>query len=53
METIMYKVISETIIQRLSDEAFIPVDLANRDYQRYLNPEAEEFRTMVTDAPKP
>ena len=38
MENIMYKIISETIIQRLSDEAFIPVDPANPDYQEYLNP---------------
>jgi hypothetical protein len=33
----MYKLIkSESIIQRLSDSAFIPVDPANTDYQEYL-----------------
>jgi len=48
METIMYKLISETIIQRLSDEAFIPVDLANPDYQRYLIDQAKHGRTIVS-----
>jgi hypothetical protein len=43
METIMYKVISETIIQRLSDEAFIPVDPANSDYQAYLNKDNPDY----------
>jgi hypothetical protein len=32
---------SETVILR-SDGAYIPVDPANSDYQRYLNPEAEQ-----------
>jgi len=31
---------------------FIPKDPANSDYQRYLNPEAEQSTPMVTDAPK-
>jgi hypothetical protein len=31
---------SETI--KRSDGAFIPTDPANSDYQRYLNPEAEQ-----------
>jgi len=35
-----------------SDGAWIPKDEANSDYQRYLNPEAEHFTPMVTDAPK-
>jgi hypothetical protein len=43
METIMYKVISETMIQRLSDEAFIPVDPANSDYQAYLNKDNPDY----------
>ena len=30
-----------TMIKR-SDGAWIPVDPANSDYQRYLNPEAEQ-----------
>ena len=30
----------------------IPNDPANSDYQRYLNPEAEHFTPMLTDAPK-
>jgi len=31
---------------------WIPTDPTNSDYQRYLNPEAEHFTPMVTDAPK-
>ncbi len=30
-----------------SDGAFIPTDPANSDYQRYLNPEAEQSTPMV------
>ena len=47
MESVMYKIISETMIQRLSDEAFIPVDLANRDYQAYLNPEVQHSTEII------
>jgi hypothetical protein len=36
----------ETIILR-SDGAMIPTDPANSDYQRYLNPEAEQSTPMV------
>lgn len=32
----MYVVISDDVIQRAIDGAFIPVDGGNRDYQRYL-----------------
>jgi hypothetical protein len=28
-------------------ESWIPVDLANSDYQRYLNPEAEQSTPMI------
>ena len=44
MEKYTYEIIEtgsgETIILR-SDGACIPKDLGNRDYQRYLNPDAE------------
>ena len=30
-------------------EAWIPTDPANSDYQRYLNPEAEDFTPSVTN----
>ena len=52
------KVTSETglnFIKRVNEdgtESWIPVDEANSDYQRYLNPEAEQSTPMVTDAPK-
>jgi len=32
----MYKLINETTVQRLSDNAFIPFDESNTDYQAYL-----------------
>jgi hypothetical protein len=32
-----------------SKEFWIPVDPANSDYQRYLNPEAEQSTPSVTD----
>lgn len=32
----MYRVINERIVQRVSDGAYIPLDEANTDYQRYL-----------------
>jgi hypothetical protein len=45
----------QTIIHRDNGDgttSTIPCDLANSDYQRYLNPEAEHFTPMVTDADK-
>ena len=32
----MYQIVSENCIKRLTDNAFIPLDLANTDYQVYL-----------------
>lgn len=32
----MYKLLNEQVIQRLSDNVFIPFDTANSDYQEYL-----------------
>jgi hypothetical protein len=32
----------QEIIYRIEDGAWIPKDPANSDYQRYLNPEAEQ-----------
>jgi hypothetical protein len=32
----MYKLINEQTVQRLLDNAFIPFDPANTDYQAYL-----------------
>jgi hypothetical protein len=33
-------------------EWFIPMDEANSDYQRYLNPETEQSTPIVTDEAK-
>jgi len=41
---------SVTRIDENGVEAWIPCDPANSDYQRYLNPEAEHFTPIVTDA---
>jgi len=38
------------VIKRINDnqtESFIPKDLGNSDYQRYLNPEAEQSTPIV------
>jgi len=32
----------QEVIFRIEDGAWIPADPANSDYQRYLNPEAEQ-----------
>jgi hypothetical protein len=32
----MYKLINQKMVQRTTDNAFIPVDEANTDYQEYL-----------------
>jgi hypothetical protein len=40
-----YTVLEDGTIERLNDDgskSFIPNDPANSDYQRYLNPEAEQ-----------
>lgn len=38
--------LSTSVILR-SDGAYIPIDPANSDYQRYLNPEAEQSTPSV------
>jgi hypothetical protein len=35
-----------------SDGAIIPIDEGNSDYQRYLNPEAEQSTPIVIDEAK-
>jgi len=40
--TFTYEVLEELNVIKRSDGAFIPIDEANSDYQRYLNPEAEQ-----------
>ena len=32
----MYKLVNQNIVERLEDNAFIPFDPANTDYQAYL-----------------
>jgi hypothetical protein len=56
MEKYTYEVISDELgneaIKRINDNgdvSFIPKDLANSDYQRYLNPKAEQSTPSVTN----
>jgi hypothetical protein len=35
-----------------SDGAIIPIDLGNSDYQRYLNPEAEQSTPILINEAK-
>lgn len=45
---------SEFIIRNNDDGSIsiIPVDLTNSDYQRYLNPEAEQSTPILSDEAK-
>ena len=53
--TYTYEVIElngDTTIKRTDEDgsiSFIPVNEANSDYQRYLNPEAEQSTPLGTD----
>ena len=53
----MYKLIKDfmtgdvRIVQRLSDNAYIPFDPANTDYQEYLKWVAEGNEPLPHDAP--
>ena len=45
-----YEVLENEYIMRTNDDgsvSTIPNDPANSDYQRYLNPEAEQFTPIV------
>lgn len=35
-DLIMYQLITDELVKRIADNAFIPFDLANSDYQAYL-----------------
>ena len=42
--------IGQDYVERINDDgsvSYIPIDPANSDYQRYLNPEAEHFTPNV------
>ena len=51
MEKYTYEIIENELGKILlrSDGASIPFEAANSDYQRYLNPEAEQSTPSLTD----
>ena len=45
----MYKIVNERVVQRLEDNAFIPMDEANSDYAAYLKWLSEGNEPLPTD----
>jgi hypothetical protein len=49
----MYKLTGTGTIKRLSDNAFIPMDEANSDYQAFLKYQAEGGKVYAADEDVP
>ena len=49
----MYKLINEQVVLRIADNAFIPFDPANTDYQAYIKWVAEGNSPYPADSATP
>ena len=49
----MYKLVNNKVVQRLADNAFIPFDPDNTDYQAFLKYQAEGGKVYGADEEVP
>ena len=48
----MYQIITDELVKRIADNAFIPFDMGNTDYQAYLAWLAEGNKPLPADESK-
>lgn len=48
----MYQIVDDKVVKRIADNAFIPYDTDNLDYQEYLKWVADGNEPLPADAPE-